>query len=81
MQPFPGCGKSRSLLAQEFRRVLQEVKIGKPRKENNEKHGRTAKSRRSFKLYGTVVQADQLGISMANMLRLQAQVIQKGAKG
>ena len=69
--------KSRSLLAQEFRRVLQEIKIGKPRREALKNMAERLKVDDLSNFIGAVVQADQLGVSMANMLRLQAQVIRQ----
>lgn len=69
--------KSQSLLAKEFRRVLQEIKIGKPRREALRNMASRLQVDDLSNFIGAVIQADQLGVSMANMLRLQAQVMRQ----
>ncbi|MGB9885416.1 MAG: type II secretion system F family protein [Moorellales bacterium] len=64
--------KSRGPLAEEFARVLQEIRMGKPRAEAlRDLAGRTGvEDLVSFT--GAVILADQLGLSLGNVLRLQA---------
>jgi tight adherence protein C len=69
--------KSQSNLAKEFRRVLQEIKIGKPRREALRNMANREQVDDLSNFIGAVIQADQLGVSMANMLRLQAQVMRQ----
>jgi tight adherence protein C len=67
--------KMKGVLPQEFRRVLQEVKVGKPRRE--------ALKDMAFRLdvddlstfIGAVLMAEQMGVQLANVMRLQAQEI------
>lgn len=69
--------KSQSNLAEEFRRVLQEIKIGKPRREALRNMANRLQIDDLSNFIGAVIQADQLGVSMANMLRLQAHVMRQ----
>jgi tight adherence protein C len=57
--------------------VLQEIKIGKPRREALKDLAKRLEVDDLSNFIGAVVQADQLGVSMCNMLRLQSQSIRQ----
>ncbi|MDI6631934.1 MAG: type II secretion system F family protein [Thermoanaerobacteraceae bacterium] len=67
--------KMKGVLPGEFKQVLQEVKVGKPRRE--------ALKDMAFRLdvddlstfIGAVLMAEQMGVQLANVMRLQAQEI------
>ncbi|HHU90927.1 MAG TPA: type II secretion system F family protein [Clostridiaceae bacterium] len=67
-------------LAREFETVLQEIKVGKTKKEAlyqmSDRIG--IQDLRSF--VGAVVQADQLGVSLGRVLRLQSEQIRQNRK-
>jgi len=67
-------------LAREFETVLQEIKVGKSKKEAlyqmSDRIG--VQDLRSF--VSAVVQADQLGVSLGRVLRLQAEQIRRNRK-
>jgi tight adherence protein C len=67
-------------LAREFETVLQEIKVGKTKKEAlyqmADRIG--VQDLRSF--VGAIVQADQLGVSLGRVLRLQAEQIRQNRK-
>lgn len=64
--------KSKGVLADELLQVLQEIRMGKPRKEAlREMADRIAVDDLS-NFVGSVIMADQLGISIGNVLRTQA---------
>jgi len=71
--------KQKGVLAEEFLRVLQEIKMGRPRRESLRdlaKRNKTAEDLRN--VVASLVQADQLGISVGGVLRNQAiQIRQK----
>lgn len=69
--------KTRSVLSEEFRTALQEVKMGKPRAEAlRDMSNRTGADDLST-FTGSVILADQLGISIGNILRLQSEQIRQ----
>lgn len=64
--------KSKGVLADEFRQVLQEIKMGKPRREAlREMADRVAMDDLS-NFVGSIILADKLGISIGNILRMQS---------
>ncbi len=69
--------KTRGPLAQEFKKVLHEVRIGKPRRDAlKEMSGRVGvEELQTF--VAAVVQAEQLGVSIGNVLRIQAQQLRQ----
>lgn len=70
--------KQKGVLAEEFLRVLQEIKMGRPRRESLRdlaKRNKPAEDLSSF--VSSLVQADQLGISIGGVLRNQAQQIRQ----
>ncbi|NLI13849.1 MAG: type II secretion system F family protein [Peptococcaceae bacterium] len=69
--------KTKSVLSEEFKTVLQEVKMGKPRAEAlRDMSNRTGADDLST-FTGSVILADQLGISIGNILRLQSEQIRQ----
>jgi len=69
--------KTKSVLSEEFRTALQEVKMGKPRAEAlRDMSNRTGADDLST-FTGSVILADQLGISIGNILRLQSEQIRQ----
>ncbi|MCL6638093.1 MAG: type II secretion system F family protein [Firmicutes bacterium] len=69
--------KTRGVLAEEFHTVLQEIKMGKPRSEALRDLARRAGVDDLATFTGSVILADQLGISIGNILRLQAGQIRR----
>lgn len=71
--------KQKGVLAEEFLRVLQEIKMGRPRRDSLRdlsNRNKPAEDLNSF--VASLVQADQLGISIGGVLRNQAlQIRQK----
>lgn len=62
----------RGVLAEEFGRVLQEMKLGKPRREALKDMADRVGAEDLMAFVGALTQADQLGVSIGNVLRLQA---------
>ncbi|MDH7576905.1 MAG: type II secretion system F family protein [Bacillota bacterium] len=60
------------VLAEEFGRVLQEMKLGKPRREALKDMAERVGAEDLTTFVGALTQADQLGVSIGNILRLQA---------
>ncbi len=69
--------KTRGVLAQEFMMALQEIKMGKPRLEALRDMSRRAGVDDLSTFTGSVILADQLGISIGNILRLQSEQIRQ----
>ncbi|HEY8909340.1 MAG TPA: type II secretion system F family protein [Desulfosporosinus sp.] len=70
--------KQKGVLAEEFLRVLQEIKMGRPRRDSLRdlaKRNKPSEDLSSF--VSSLVQADQLGISIGGVLRNQAQQIRQ----
>ncbi|MHB1125745.1 MAG: type II secretion system F family protein [Bacillota bacterium] len=67
------CEKTTGVVAEEFSRLLKEIRMGKPRRDALRDFARRSLSVDLAAFIGSVVQADQLGISMGNVLRLQSQ--------
>jgi tight adherence protein C len=65
--------KTRGVLSEEFNRMLQEVKMGKPRREALKDLGQQLGNDDLQSFVGALIQADQLGISIGNVLRLQSE--------
>ena len=64
--------KTKGVLADEFEHFLQEVKIGKPRREALKDTAERIAVDEFTSFVGAVVQADQLGVSIGNVLRVQS---------
>jgi tight adherence protein C len=71
VQRFPGT------IAQEFARVLREVQLGKVRKEALKDMAERSHVPELSSLINAVIQADQLGVSLAQILRIQADMIRE----
>ena len=71
--------KQKGVLAEEFLRVLQEIKMGRPRREAlRDLASRNKPAEDLSNVVASLVQADQLGISIGGVLRNQAiQIRQK----
>lgn len=62
----------KGVLAEEFRRILHEIKMGKLRKEALKDMADRIEAGDLTSFVGALTQADQLGVSIGNILRLQA---------
>jgi tight adherence protein C len=64
--------KTRGTLAEEFGRVLQEMQLGRARRESLRELAHRVDVRDLSALVAAIVQADQMGMSLAPVLRAQA---------
>jgi len=64
--------KLRGPLAEEFSKVLHEVRMGKPRREAMKAMAARADVPDLTQFISSLVQADKLGVSVANVLRIQS---------
>lgn len=64
--------KFKGALAEEFMRVLQEIKKGKPRKDALKDLADRCEVEDLTGFISSIVQADQLGVSIGNVLRVQS---------
>jgi len=70
--------KQKGVLAEEFLRVLQEIKMGRPRRETLRALAKRNKPAEDLSnVVASLVQADQLGISIGGVLRNQAKQIRQ----
>jgi len=70
--------KQKGVLAEEFLRVLQEIKMGRPRRESLRDLAKRNKPAEDLSnVVASLVQADQLGISIGGVLRNQAKQIRQ----
>jgi tight adherence protein C len=60
-------------LANEFEKVLQEIKVGKPKKDALKDMSDRVGLQDLTMLIGAIIQADQFGVGIANILRIQAE--------
>ena len=65
-------GKTKGPLAEEFGKTLQEIKMGKPRKEALRDLGNRTGVENLNSLLSAIIQVDQLGVSIGNVLRTQS---------
>jgi len=65
--------KIKGVVSQEFGRVLQEIKMGKPRRDALRDLGSRSGADDMVSFVGSILQADQLGVSIGNVLRLQSE--------
>lgn len=65
--------KTKGVLSDEFRVMLQEIKMGKPRVDALRDMSKRADVDDLSTFTGSVILADQLGISIGNVLRLQSE--------
>ncbi|NMB12053.1 MAG: type II secretion system F family protein [Firmicutes bacterium] len=67
-------------LAEEFQRVLQEIRMGKPRRDALKDLGNRTEVKELSGFVAALVQADQLGVSIGNVLRVQAQQMRRSRR-
>ncbi len=72
--------KGRGILADEFRRVVKENKMGKSRRDSLRDLAARLGNENVSSFVGSMIQAEQLGVSFANVLRLQAEQVRKRRK-
>lgn len=72
--------KQKGVLAEEFNLVLQEIKIGKPRRDALRDMAKKNNVEDLNNVIASLVQADQLGISMGSVLRNQSNQIRQKRK-
>jgi tight adherence protein C len=65
--------KIKGVLSAEFSRMLQEIKMGKPRRDALRDLGHRSGVDDVVAFTGAIIQADQLGVSIGNVLRLQSE--------
>jgi tight adherence protein C len=69
--------KYRNVLASEFNQVLNEVRLGRPRLEALDEMGRRNKVEELNNFLQAIIQSDQLGVGIANVLRIQSEEIRR----
>lgn len=67
----------RGTIAEEFRRALREMNLGKPRKEALKDVADRVKLPELSALVNAVIQSEQLGVGIGDVLRLQADLIRE----
>jgi len=65
--------KTKGVVSHEFLRVLQEIKMGKPRRDALRDLANRSGVDDLAAFVGSIIQADQLGVSIGNVLRLQSE--------
>ncbi|MEW6182305.1 MAG: type II secretion system F family protein [Bacillota bacterium] len=65
--------KTKGVLSDEFRRVLQEVKVGKPRREALRAMAIRLDLDDLSTFIGAVLMAEQMGVQLSNVMKLQSQ--------
>jgi tight adherence protein C len=71
------CDKYDNALSQEFNQVLNEIRLGRPRLEALEDLGKRARVEELNGFVQAVVQSEQLGVGIANVLRIQSEEIRR----
>lgn len=69
--------KIKGEISNEFSRVLQEIKIGKPKKEALKEMSNRVGLSDLTTFVGSIIQAEQLGVSIGNVLRIQSEQIRQ----
>ncbi|MBV8084815.1 MAG: type II secretion system F family protein, partial [Chloroflexi bacterium] len=64
--------KTTGPLKQEFQKTLHEIQLGKPRRDALRQLGHRTKVKQLIALVNAIVQADQMGVAMAQVMRTQA---------
>lgn len=67
--------KMKGVLPAEFRQMLQEVKVGKPRREALRDLALRLDVEELSSFIGAIIMAEQMGVQLSNVMRLQAQEI------
>jgi len=74
------CEKSRGPLTDEFERSLQELNLGKPRREALRDMADRVNVDDVTTFLASIIQADQLGVSITNVLRLQSRQVRNNRR-
>ncbi|NPV90012.1 MAG: type II secretion system F family protein [Firmicutes bacterium] len=69
--------KSRSVLGQEFSRLLNEIRMGKPRREAMRSMADRIGTEEVSGLVGAVIQSESLGVGISGVLRQQAALLRQ----
>jgi tight adherence protein C len=69
--------KYRNVLASEFNQVLNEIRLGRPRLEALDDMGRRNKVEELNNFLQAIIQSEQLGVGIANVLRIQSEEIRR----
>ncbi|QGU00107.1 Type II/IV secretion system protein TadC, associated with Flp pilus assembly [Candidatus Syntrophocurvum alkaliphilum] len=72
--------KTSGPLKKEFEKVLQEINIGKPRREALRDMANRVEVDDVSTFIGSIIQADQLGVSIGNVLKLQADQVRNNRR-
>lgn len=72
--------KTRGPLTQEFEHTLSEINIGKPRREALRDMADRVQVDDITTFLGSIIQADQLGVSITNVLRIQSQQVRNNRR-
>ncbi|NMB26389.1 MAG: type II secretion system F family protein [Firmicutes bacterium] len=67
-------------LVEEFQRVLQEIRMGKARRDALRDLGGRTEVKELSSFLSALIQADQLGVSVGNVLRVQAQQMRRSRR-
>jgi tight adherence protein C len=71
------CDKYRNALAAEFNQVLNEIRLGRPRLEAFDDMARRNKVDELNNFIQAIIQSEQLGVGIANVLRIQSEEIRR----
>jgi tight adherence protein C len=71
------CEKYKNALAQEFTQVLNEVRLGRPRLEALDDLGKRCHVEELQSFVQAIIQSEQLGVGIANVLRIQSDEIRR----
>lgn len=71
------CEKYRNALSTEFAQVLNEIRLGRPRTEALDDMARRNKVDELNSFIQAVIQSEQLGVGIANVLRIQSEEIRR----
>jgi tight adherence protein C len=71
------CDKYRNALASEFNQVLNEIRLGRPRIEALDDMARRNKVDELNNFIQAIIQSEQLGVGIANVLRIQSEEIRR----
>lgn len=72
--------KSQGPLTEEFNKTIQEMKMGKGRREALRDLGKRSGSEDLLQFTGAMIQADQLGVRIGNVLRVQSEDMRQKRK-
>jgi tight adherence protein C len=69
--------KYKNALSQEFNQLLNEVRLGRPRLEALDDLGKRCKVEELSNFVQAIIQSEQLGVGVANVLRIQSEEIRR----